>query len=57
MADNVDKREPRGCRWIEEDLSEDWGYCQKPQRRKSAFCEEHHARCYQSEIKETEQEI
>ncbi len=46
MAAVSDPREPIGCRWIEADLSKDWGYCQRPQRRRSSFCPEHHQRAY-----------
>lgn len=58
MADDINPREPVGCRWIEADLREDWSYCQQPQKRGSSFCPEHHDRAYYDPRKrdETRQE-
>ena len=40
-------KEPRGCRWIHGDLSDDgWAYCQARQRPGSSYCEQHHRRVF-----------
>ena len=46
-AERQEMQEPKGCRWIEGDVTEsDWRFCQAPQQPGSSYCPHHHARCH-----------
>lgn len=46
---------PKGCRWIEGDVSKggDWRYCQKPPIPGSVLCRQHHGRAWTNPRKRT----